>query len=106
MIYCLPIHFQPLSRKVAVIWESVSNRLSIPSARPKSTKPQGKYVIDREKLPSPISVATVSKQQNDNHNLPTEGAHPDDTIEMSFQMRMQEWQTKAEVNIFFKKMQV
>ncbi|XP_072043257.1 centrosomal P4.1-associated protein-like [Amphiura filiformis] len=86
---------QPLSRKVAFIRESVSSHSNIPGARLKSTKPISKSVIGKETLPGPISMATVSQQQDD-HHLPTEGVHPDDTIEMSFQMRMNEWQKKAE----------
>ena len=87
-------HFQPLSRKVAVIRQSVPSHVGVPPAK-LTTKPLSRSAIDREKLPT-ISMTTVSQQSND-HYLPTEGVHPDDTIEMSFHMRMQELKKKAEV---------
>ena len=85
---------QPLSRKVAVR-QSVTNVSPSGPGNNSSgkTRLSSRSAIDRETLPG-VTMATVP--QPDQY-LPTEGVQPNDTIEMSFQVKMEEWTHKAEV---------
>lgn len=86
----------------------------VASKPPLVSKTSHQEPLSREKLPSQpkpsantavniipaITMDPVPKDKVPNQDLPKEGAAHDDTIEMSFQMRMQEWKHNEEVSLF------
>ena len=99
-----PLCFFKMARKVA-------------SKPPLASKTSHHDPLSREKLPNQpkpsadmarqgnnptITVDAVPNEEMPDHDLPKEGAAHDDTIEMSFQIRMQERKHNEEVgSIFF-----